>query len=355
MDELRDTESSNQTRTENREQRADVLLRFLNIAENIEPFHGQKIETVFSDEEHRREFIENLSPEGFLQLLNGLNGILRGKKKEDWGMDGEGVGLNSPLISVGYVAPRQEDKTELLTEVLLSAKTMCRAGRDLKDIALLVSSSLNAIHPYLDANGRGSRLIYLLITEGFNEGAKKEIRAVLSKYGREKIDIDPGFVQADLDELVRKEVGVDNPELNPEKMRNLFRSLAAEKPEFGPEVSRQDINLILDLYRDDSQYLFWSVFTFFRDNPDLDRQKFIEQHPKRSAIMVNKLVENLSQEQITRILQNYGYLKKRYVEKLIDAIANPEKEEYQIKDGEQKIPLKTYFENRIKEEQERRA
>ena len=45
---------------------------------------------------------------------------------------------------------------------------MNREGREFKDIALLISSSINAIHPYLDANGRMSRVIYVLLTNSSN-------------------------------------------------------------------------------------------------------------------------------------------------------------------------------------------
>lgn len=41
MEKLRGFEIQNQDATENRERRADVLLRFVDTAENIEPFHGQ--------------------------------------------------------------------------------------------------------------------------------------------------------------------------------------------------------------------------------------------------------------------------------------------------------------------------
>jgi len=39
-------------------------------SEKIVPLHGQKIEAVFLDEEHKRRFIENLTPEEFIQLLD---------------------------------------------------------------------------------------------------------------------------------------------------------------------------------------------------------------------------------------------------------------------------------------------
>lgn len=66
-----------------RQKRSEVLLRFLNAAENIEPFRDKKFAEIFSDEEHKRAFISSLKMEEFTELLNGVNGILRGKKKKN--------------------------------------------------------------------------------------------------------------------------------------------------------------------------------------------------------------------------------------------------------------------------------
>ncbi|MDP2789500.1 MAG: Fic family protein, partial [bacterium] len=160
----------------------------------------------------------------FAELLDGVNGILRGKKKDEWGMDGETVALEGMMVGVGYVPPRQEDKSELLAKVLTSAKEMSRDGKNLKDIALLISSSLNAIHPYLDANGRTSRLIYTLLTKDFNDETKAELQGALGRDGRDKLDIDPGLIQHEINDLIEQEIGVRDTEINTDKITNLFGS-----------------------------------------------------------------------------------------------------------------------------------
>lgn len=357
MEELRGFENPSQDKNENREQRADVLLRFLKTAENIEPLHGQKFEAVFSDEQHKREFIESLSAEEFAELLNGVNGILRNKAKEEWGMDGENVALDSVFWGTGYVPPRQEDKPELLAKTLSAAKEINQDNKSLEDIALLISSSLNAIHPYLDGNGRTSRLIYLLLTKDFNAETKNELQEVLSEHGMNiKVNIDPGLIQSEIDDLVEKEVGVENPEINKDNITNLFSGLAKKEIEFKQEISKEDKDLFLKFCQKDSDYLFWGVFEFLRDNPNFNNEeKCLKRLPDRTAILVNVLSKNLSQEQLSQILQNYRDLKKRYVEILINSIANPDDEEYQIDVGGQKIALKDYFESMLKEEQEKVA
>lgn len=356
MEKLRGLEIQDQDAAEHREKRADVLLRFVGTSENIEPFHGQKLETIFSDEEHRREFINNLGAEEFTQLLEGLNGILRNKKKEDWKMDGQDVGVGGHIFTgLEYISPRREDKPELLDKLLSSVKRMNEEGKNLKDIALAVSATINAIHPFLDGNGRTSRFIYSILTEGFN---KEQIKKILSKsatFDGTEININPGLIKTKIDDLVENEVGINNPEINPDRITNLFSELTKKEMEFGQEIKEQDKKLFLELSSKDSKYLFWAVFEFLCDNPGLNKEKFIKKFPNRSAILTDILVGDLNQEQLSQILQNYRNLKKKYVEKLLGSIANPDDDEYQIDEDGQKIPLKTYFENRIKDEQEERT
>jgi len=205
-----------------REKKSEFLLRFFRSTENIESFHGRKMEDIFSNEEEKRAFLENLQEAEFVEFLDGVNGILRGKKKDEWGMDGETVVLKGVMVGVDYVPPRQEDKPELLAKVLASAKQMNRDGKNLQDIALLVSSSLNAIHPYLDGNGRTSRLIHTLLTEDFNDETKAKLQGVLGRDGRDKLDINPGLIQCEINDLIEQEVGTRDTEINTDKITNLF-------------------------------------------------------------------------------------------------------------------------------------
>ena len=334
-----------------REKRSEVLLRFLRSAENILPFHGRKMEDIFSSEEEKRAFLENLQETEFVELLDGVNGILRGKKKDEWGMDGETVALEAVMTGIGYVPPRQEDKPELLTEVLYSIKEMSRDGKNLKDIGLLVSSSLNAIHPYLDANGRTSRLIYSLLTKDFNDETKTELQEVLGRDGRDKLDIDPGLVQGKIDDLIEKEIGIKNPEVNTDKITNLFG--AKRDFQFSEEISEEDKNLFGELLDKDDTYLFLSVFQYLQKQGD--KEKYLRKFPERAAVPIELLSKNLTQEGLSQILQTYKELKKKYVETLIDSIAHPENEKYQIEHDGQQISLKDYFELRMKEKAEKIA
>ncbi len=334
-----------------REKRSTVLLRFLRSAENIEPFHGRKIEDIFSSEEEKRAFLENLQETEFVELLDGVNGILRGKKEDEWGMDGETVALEAVMTGIGYVPPRQEDKPELLAEVLHSIKEMNRDGKNLKDIGLLVSSSLNAIHPYLDANGRTNRLIYAFLTKDFNDETKTELQEVLGRDGRDKLDIDPGLVQGKIDDLIEKEIGVRDAEVNTDKITNLFGG--KRDFQFNEEISEEDKNLFGELLDKDDSYLFLSVFQYLQKQGD--KEKYLRKFPERAAVPIELLSKNLTQEGLSQILRTYKELKKKYVATLINSIAHPENEKYQIEHDGQQISLKDYFELRMKEKAQKIA
>jgi hypothetical protein len=332
---------------ENREKRADVLLRFLNIAEKIQPFKGKKFEEIFDTEEHKREFIENLNDQEFTEILNGVNGILRNKDKEEWETDGSQVGLKSAFMGVGYVAPKQEDKPELLRETLSAMKKMNSEDRDLKDIGLLASSALNAIHPYADGNGRTSRLMYSLLVKDLNAETKEELKEVLLDRGRDKIDIDPGSIQAKIELLVKDEIGITSQEVNPTNLQNiLYRGEISEKIKKLAETNN-NIASFLEKLKIDYGYLFFAVFEFLKNTPDLEKQKFVKKNPKWSSVLAKDFLEDLSEEQLGEILENYRQLKKKHVEKLIDCIANPNKEEYQTEWEGQKVSLKDYFEKKM--------
>ena len=341
---------------EDRDRRAKALLRFLKVSENIAPLQGQKIETVFSDEEHKRRFIENLTSEEFTQLLDGLNGILRDKKKDDWKMDGDDVALSSAFLGIGYIPPRQEDKFELLADVLRSAKEMSRSARDLNDIALMVSASLNAIHPYLDGNGRVARFLHLLMTNGFGDSTKKELLGALSEDGRDTIDIDPGHIQAKITDLIKIELGVAwTQDSSPETVIGLWREHSdgdVVPIEFRERIDEDKEKLFKSLFKNDNEYLFFAIYKFLENSPK--KKEYTISFPKFSRLSITRLSKDLGNIEIDEIISLYRSFKKEHVKKLIDCIVNPDKEEYIEEIGGQRATLKKYFENEIKEEHERR-
>ena len=364
MQERWDTENPREKEAEERRERSSVLSRFLHGTKQIDALQGESLEETFSDEEHKRSLIEHMTPEEFIELLSGINGILRGKKKEEWSMDGETVVLESAFWGVGYLPPPQKMKQELLEKVLSAAKEMNSDDRNLEDIALLVSSALGTIHPYLDGNGRTGRFIHMLLTKKFSEIHQNEFEEVLGRFGREKIISDPGLMDVEMYDLLEEEIGVVNPSINTERITNLF----GWEPQatFAEDISEQDQNHFFKLWDEDNTNLFLAVFQYIQNRPDKDI--FLKKFPNRSAIPIEKLSKNLKAADLDEVFRNYEDLKKRYVEIMIDSFVRPNdylvKPKYELRTFENYfksrkkkgyIPLLAYYKSRIKEKAERIA
>ena len=303
----------------NRDMRSKSLLRFLHASKNIHALHDNKLEEVFSDELNRREFIKSLQPGEFIELLNGINGILRKENKDKFGMVDGTVSLVG-FVGTAYIAPRFEDKEELFTHVLDSAKEMNQNQRSLQDIALLVSASINAIHAYPDANGRTSRLVYSLLADGFDKDADERITEILGKYGSDKIDVNPGFVSYEINGMIDKRVGINDASKNP---KNVVGFMMREEKDivFGEDISESEQNIILDLFKKEfavanNDNLFLATFQYLSNNNRLD--KYLKQFPERCRLSMKLLAQELTSEDFKQIYANYRKLKNEYVDILID-------------------------------------
>ncbi len=327
-----------------RENRSEVFLRFLSSAQSIDALHGRNLQEVLGTEENRRNFIEALNENEFLALVNGINGILRGKPKDEWLADGDGVhlegwGSNQP--------PRQEDKASLLNATLRGAKEMNENLRSLEDIGILLGAMISEIHLYDEANGRTGRVLYILTKDGIN---REEIELALGEDGRFegfdfRIENVEGLLQRVLInrafEAEPRGVGLlDGPiaELSfdpavPEDAVASFRKFLA--------LSKNDNLLLLALYA-------WSKKhpgNYFKDYPatklgDTDI-------PERKVLVLQQLTPDLRQEDMREVAENYWRLKKETAEMFIDCIANPSKPEYQVREKWHQGTILEYIKNNM--------
>ncbi len=259
-------------------------------------------------------------------------------------MDGENVTLQS-WVAIS-APPRHEDKVDLLGNVLSTAKEMNKNGRELRDIALLVSASINAIHAYADGNGRTSRFMYLLIGKDLDSSTKTELGEALSFGGRYTTpDIDPSYINTY--GLIEKEVGVSDPQKNPRNIE-FFLGVDIGDLQFAPDISEEDSKLFERLSEVDEEYFFLSVFKFLKNPETLN--KYVYSYPGGiTGLSPHLLSKDLSQKSLKEILQIYRELKKKDVELLIDSVAHPEKPEYQMEHEGKNLSMKEYMEQRIEE------
>lgn len=309
---------------DSRNNRAEVLLRFLDVAKNIQAFKGKTLEEVFRSEDNIRQFIDSLTLEEFTELINGVNGILRSKPKEEWKMDGKGVTLSS--VWWGENAPPHfKDKKDLLSKVFLNIKEMNAQKRSLEDIGILVGVGVSEVHPFNDGNGRTGRLLYTLLSYGINKNKLKEI---LDEYGRDSVDFDIQFIESVIqvnmwDKIVQEE--------DKNFFGLLYRDIPKEK--FNEAISETAKNLFIDLLEKNrgSDMLDLVVYEWVKTNK-LEELFQESGNKERSRIPLELLLPYLYDEDVKNIENRFWELKKETAELLIDSIVNPEKSEYQRED-----------------------
>lgn len=361
MEKLTGFGQPNQEAIENREQRAEVLLRFLNTAKNIKPFNDKKFEEIFSDEKHKRDFIKNLSTEEFLELLNGINGILREKNKEDWDFDGQHETAGGIPGFPDYITVALEDKPELLREVLESAKFMNSNNRTMKDISLLIAASINVIHPFKDGNGRTSRFLYQIFSEDYSTELRDELKKNLSGSSSHlenntSHNINPSYIMDYVNDLVNQKIGIENNGVEQDRIGwNADLDMVSRKKITEACKTSIEMELFSQAFKEKSGVtpLTSAVIKFLSNNPNIDREKIIKKFPRFTRVEMDLLVDELSSDQIRELLQIYRSIKIEYVELFIDCLVNPDKAEYEIDVDGQKIQIKDYFENRIRDENEK--
>jgi len=337
---------------QDRERQAKLMRRFLDISSEVAPLRGRRLEEVLADEESTRSFIESLSPTEFVEIVNGINGILRGKEKEEWAVDGKDVRLSG--FTEESFPPKFEDKLELLTKAFEGAQKMNLEKRSIEDIAILLSASVNEVHPYNDANGRTSRLLYTLLTKGFNAETKSALEDILGESGREHLDVNPATAHFPIENLMLKEAGyLDRdtnvmPEQNKFKISNFWNEKGTKNLNFSSEVSEELKKEFLELlgrsFNDDGVKM--ALYKYAMSQPDISM--YIKEFPNFNHVSLDKLCPTLTPTDIEKIIADYWQIKKLQVEKFIDTVVNPDKPEYQIETGDFRGSIFDYLKTQIK-------
>ncbi|MFA5211357.1 MAG: Fic family protein [Patescibacteria group bacterium] len=321
-------ENFNKFEKTNRENRAEALIRFLKQSKNIEEFNNNSFQEIFKNEETKRNFLANLENQDFLNLLTGLNGILRDKNKKEWERDGEDVSIGSDRMII-HMPPAFEDRKSLLEETLETAKQMNKKNKNLEDIALLFLVAIREIHAFADGNGRSARFIYKLLTTDIKDN--ESIKQVLTYNGREKIDIRPSYIAT-------KQIENDFlQKINKDSIDDLYAKENINFLKFNPDVTIENKKYFLTLLENDKKNFFIAILNFLKNNPVFDQKTLLKKLGKNKYISVDYLLEKINNKQIDEILSEYKKIKKEAVNFLIHSIAEPENENFKLEiAGEQK-------------------
>lgn len=310
-----------------REQRSKLLLRLLDSAKNIDALRGKSLESVMRDRTTKSELIESLTDDDYFGLLDGINGILRGKPKKDWRMDGADVVIGAPLVPVEHVPPRQEDKVELLQGTLQVAKQMVHDGRVLEDVALLVAFAINDIHPYLDGNGRTGRFVFLMLAKDF-EQAKDSLIDALGEEGRESVDVATAYLHRRCKDIWIKRRGLSDESVNPDGIVGIFNEIPTNEFKFKRGVDDETRRSIISAFRNDTDDFKYAVIDHVLSRGEGGRYQ--KKFPERTVLLFDRMCEELEPDELTEILRRYWRMKKEVVEIALDAIANPDEPEYRL-------------------------
>ncbi len=330
--------------SEDREKRSKLLLRLMTLSRNIEALHGQTVEEAF-DADHpelRRELLSTLTADEYFEFIEGINGILRDKEKEDWDMDGVGVTAAGQEVIGKHIFPHHEDKRDILVKTWVAAHQMNEDGRDLEDIGMLLGSMLVETHPFNDGNGRTSRLVYLMTKEGFS---KEKIMAVLGEDGRDEFDmalpkiyIDKLF---DREQADRNTLGING--IRPDE------ELPYGQLKFPAEVDEEVRADIVEAGRHDMRIFTAAIKGYLSEHPDISVENIMKMYGERKFLLVQKLLEVLSAEQVSELAAAYWQKKKEYTEGMIDIFAHSDKPEYKIERDGQEMRMIDYFKQRLAE------
>lgn len=339
---------------ENRERRGEVLQRLMVSARNIDGLDGRTVEQVFNSESEntRRSLIESLSDDQYLQLINGVNGILRGLEKDKWGMDGEGVTAAGHEVVGSHIFPRHADKKDILIKTWQAAKEMNASGRDLEDIGTLLGALLVETHPYADGNGRTSRLVYSMVKDGISEDKKEKLTVLLGEDGREELDM--ALSKFYIDDLFEAKYGKLNENLNIHNIDGVFvddKSTPFGKLAF-PEGTRGHVKEnIIQAGRNDTRILIAALFSFVQHHQDLSVKDYIKVFGERNIVLLQNLFSTMTKEQIVELEVMYWNIKKKYTEDMIDVFAHPDRPEYEIQKDGKEMRMIDYFKQRIADKQ----
>lgn len=302
-----------------RDYQSKKIIRFLNIATNIEGFENKKIEEIFSTEENKRQFIDKIDFKEFLVLLNGINGLFRGKTKDDWKIDGERVFIGNKDGLIEYKPPHPDDKLELLEKLVETAKRMNKKGVDLEHIGGMIYSVVNSIHLYADGNGRSSRFLYGLMHFDLKT-QKDEINKIIQESDRDDIPYNPERISADIDTNFY------------EPLIYLDEKIIRFKPtdtgldysnRFDTKIDKEEMKLFLDNYRHDRYPIKYAMILFAREK-GIDLVEFDTGVSKWAFVVdLEKFFPSLSSDDLKDINSKYRKIKKELVEKMIDVFENP--------------------------------
>jgi len=159
----------------------------------------------YGDEAERQNRFNGYSYEDFRERLIKSNAYVRKINPALHDFDGAGVVVGGEGVDgliVEHQPPEQKDKESLLKYMLETAQKL----DNIQDVALLVGAGITQIHPFIDGNGRTSRLLYTNLSAGIDFFKKNEDEIL---GGRRSIDLGTLIPNKFLTEIAKQRLPQD--------------------------------------------------------------------------------------------------------------------------------------------------
>lgn len=161
---------------------------------------------VFGTPEQSKVFLDSLDYDEFKKYISFVNGVERGIPTTERGKASDSyVRSESVLLGTGveYRPPHQSFRDHLLKMAFEKAQSL-----DEPEMAgLTLSLSINAIHYFADGNGRTARLVYALLSKGYDGSPEaQEYYSSLLENTKGREVINPNPVVSGIDEKIRSEM-----------------------------------------------------------------------------------------------------------------------------------------------------
>jgi hypothetical protein len=176
------------------------------LARTVRIMRVLRAEELFGTPVKAKEFINSLDYGEFKRYLDFVNGVERGIPLGERGQVSSSIVQSSSILfgtSTEYQPPHKEHRKQLLEMAFNKAKEV----EDPQMAALTLGLAINAVHYFADGNGRTARMVYSLLSKGYDgSGESQEYYSGILENGKGREIVNPNPALSRLDKIIKGEM-----------------------------------------------------------------------------------------------------------------------------------------------------